>query len=185
MRHFKSNFYYLLLLLQLFIVQLYGQVLPLQTLSLAADSYAPIQVDGLQIDWRLDLGPTTMMLDQSISYHFTAGFLQPTINRFTKDGLWEKYNPSIELKNTFRTDAIVLFSKEPDLILFGYKIMNMHGQIIISDQTKYRSSYQGRSIDLHTMSSGVYIMQILYLPEWMTLDGKSNYWVKYIKFIKP
>ena len=185
MRHFKSNFYYLLLLLQLFIVQLYGQVLPLQTLSLAADSYAPIQVDGLQIDWRLDLGPTTMMLDQSGSYHFTAGFFQPTINRFTKDGLWEKYNPSIELKNTFRTDAIVLFSKEPDLILFGYKIMNMHGQIIISDQTKYRSSYQGRSIDLHTMSSGVYIMQILYLPEWMTLDGKSNYWVKYIKFIKP
>jgi hypothetical protein len=185
MRHFKSNFCFLIILLQLSIAQLYSQVLPLQTLSLAADSYAPIQVDGLQMDWRLDLGPTSMILDQSNSYHFTAGFLQPIVNRFANVGVWEKYNPMIELKNTFRADAIILFSKEPDLILFGYKIMNMHGQILINDQTKYRSSYQGRSIDVHTMASGIYIMQILYLPEWMTMDGKTNYWVKYIKFIKP
>jgi hypothetical protein len=167
------------------VTQLHGQQLPIQTFSLASNNFVAAQVDGLQMDWRLDLGLTALPLDQSNAYCFSAGFLQPNVNRFEEDGLWKKFNPSIEVKNTFRRDAIVLFSKEPDLILFGYKIMNMHGQIIISDQTKYRSSYQGRSIDLHTMSSGVYIMQILYLPEWMTLDGKSNYWVKYIKFIKP
>ena len=185
MHHFRLIHFCFSILVQLFVTQLHGQQLPIQTFSLASNNFVAAQVDGLQMDWRLDLGLTALPLDQSNAYCFSAGFLQPNVNRFEEDGLWKKFNPSIEVKNTFRRDAIVLFSKEPDLILFGYKIMNMHGQIIISDQTKYRSSYQGRSIDLHTMSSGVYIMQILYLPEWMTLDGKSNYWVKYIKFIKP
>jgi hypothetical protein len=126
-----------------------------------------------------------MLLNQSNSYHFTAGFLQPTMNRFANDGIWGKYNPSIELKNTFSGDAIVLFSKEPDLILFGYKIMNLHGQVIASDQTTFRSGYVGRSIDMNTMNSGIYIMQVFYLPEYMMFDQNTNYWVKYLKFIKP
>ena len=107
------------------------------------------------------------------------------MNRFANDGIWGKYNPSIELKNTFSGDAIVLFSKEPDLILFGYKIMNIHGQVIASDQTTYRSGYVGKSIDISAMPGGVYMMQVLYLPEYMTMDVKKNYWVKYLKFIKP
>jgi hypothetical protein len=35
------------------------------------------------------------------------------------------------------------------------------------------------------MSSGVYIMQVYYLPELMTVDHNINYWMKTIKFIKP
>ena len=185
MGHLKSILFYFLILLQLLVAQLYGQQLPLKTFSLAGYSFMSSNVDGLQMDWRLDLGLTNMLLDQSNSYHFTAGFLQPTMNRFANDGIWGKYNPSIELKNVFSGDAIVLFSKETDLILFGYKIMNIHGQVIASDQTTYRSGYVGKSIDISAMPGGVYMMQVLYLPEYMTMDVKKNYWVKYLKFIKP
>jgi hypothetical protein len=165
--------------------QLYGQQLPLKTFSLAADHFATTYMDGLQIDWRLDLGLTAMSLDQSSRYEFTAGFLQPSINRYSKEGLEEKYNPSIELRTSVRGDAIVLFSKEPDLILFGYTIYNLHGQVIMSDPTKYRSGYTGRQIDINTLSSGLYIMQVFYLHEFLSFDNKNNYWMKYIKLIKP
>jgi hypothetical protein len=185
MRYLNSCKFLLLILFQLAIPLLYGQQLPLQTFSLAADHYVTTLADGLQVDWRLDLGLTTMALDQSNRYHFSAGFLQPSINRFTKDGLEEKYNPSIELRTSVRGDAMMLFSKEPDLILFGYTIYNLHGQVILSDPTKYRSGYAGRYIDMNRLSSGVYIMQVFYLPESISFDNKNNYWVKYIKFIKP
>ena len=180
MRHFKSIYILFVLQLQFLTHSLHGQQLPLQAFSLAAD-----HVDGLQMDWRLDLGLTAMTLDQSNSYQFTAGFLQPTINRFTNDGIWKNYNPSIEIKNTFSGDAMMLFSKEPDLILFGFKIFNLQGQVLVRDQTKYRSSYAGRSINMNAMNSGIYIMQVFYLPEYMMLDGNANYWIKTIKFIKP
>jgi hypothetical protein len=183
MPHFKS--FYIFTVLQLSGNSLYGQQLPLQTFSLAADHFVVAHVDGLQMDWRLDLGLTNLLLDQSSTYHFTAGFLQPTMNRFANDGIGEQYNPSIEIKNTFPRDAIVLFSKEPDLILFGFKIFNLQGQVLVSDQTKYRSSYAGRSINMNAMNSGIYIMQVFYLPESMMFDGNKNYWVKTIKFIKP
>lgn len=185
MHRLKSIYCCLLILLQLHIVQLFAQVLPIQTLSLAGDSFIQNQVDGLQIDWRLDLGFTALTLDQSNAYCFSAGFLQPNVNRFAEDGLWEKYNPSIEIKNTFRGDAIVLLSKEPDLIFFGYKILNVHGQVIRNDQTTFRSSYGGRAIDVNGMNSGIYFMQVYYLPEQMTLEDSYNFLVKYLKFIKP
>lgn len=185
MCHLKSIYIFLLLQLQLFTYSLYGQQLPLQAFSIAADHFVAAHVDGLQMDWRLDLGLTSMLLDQSNNNHFTAGFLQPTINRFASDALWEKYNPSIEVKNAFSGDAIILFSKEPDLILFGFKIFNLQGQVLVNDQTRYRSSYAGRSINMNVMNSGIYIMQVFYLPEYMMFNGNNNYWVKTIKFIKP
>jgi hypothetical protein len=183
MPHLKSI--HIFLVLQLLTHSLHGQQLPLQAFSLAADHFVAAHVDGLQMDWRLDLGLTAMTLEHSNAYLFSAGFLQPTINRFADDMIWKKYNPSIEIKNTFSRDAIILFSKEPDLILFGFKIFNLQGQVLVSDQTKYRSSYAGRSINMNAMNSGVYIMQVFYLPEYMMFDGNKNYWVKTIKFIKP
>ena len=99
--------------------------------------------------------------------------------------IWKKYNPSIEIKNVFPGNSILLFSKEPDLIFFGYTIYNLHGQVILSDPTKYRSGYAGRYIDLNRLSSGVYIMQVFFLPEFLSFDNKTNYWMKHIKFIKP
>ena len=74
MGHLKSILFYFLILLQLLVTQLYGQQLPLKTFSLAGYSFMSSNVDGLQMDWRLDLGLTNMLLDQSNSYHFTAGF---------------------------------------------------------------------------------------------------------------
>ena len=185
MHYLNTIFIFLLILLQLAFTPSNAQQLPLQTFSLAADHFMTTQVDGLQVDWRLDLGLTTMPLDQSNLYHFSAGFLQPSINRFSKDGLEGKYNPSIELRTSIRGDAMLLFSKEPDLIFFGYTIYNLHGQVILSDPTKYRSGYAGRYIDLNRLSSGVYIMQVFFLPEFLSFDNKTNYWMKHIKFIKP
>lgn len=185
MRHLHSNKFSLLILFQLAIPQLHGQQLPLRIFSLASDYFVTAGLDGFQVDWRLDLGLTAIALDQSNQYHFSTGFLQPSVNRFTKDGLEGKYHPSIELRTSFRGDAMILFSKEPDLILFGYSIYNLHGQVIIRDLTKYRSSYEGKSVDMNGLSSGVYIMQVFYLPEFLSFDNKNNYWIKYIKFIKP
>jgi hypothetical protein len=185
MRYLKTIYILFLILLQLAFTPSYAQQLPLQTFSLAADHFMSTQVDGLQVDWRLDLGLTTLPLDQSNHYFFSAGFLQPSIHRFTKDGLEGKYNPSIELRTSVRGDAIVLYSKEPDLIFFDCKIYTLHGQIIISDPTKYRSGYAGRSIDINTLSSGVYLLQVFYVPEFPGFDNKNNYWMKTIKFIKP
>ena len=185
MRHLHSNNFILLILFQLAIPRLYGQQLPLQIFSLASDHFVTTGLDGLQVDWRLDLGLTAMALDQSNQYHFSAGFLQPSVNRFTKDGLEGKYHPSIELRTSFRGDAMILFSKEPDLILFGYSIYNLHGQVVVSDQTKYRSGYAGKNIDMNGRPSGVYMMQVFYLPEFMMIDGIKNYSIKTIKFIKP
>ena len=185
MRHLIACKLSLIILFQLAIPLLYGQQLPLQTFSLAADYFVTTQADGLQVDWRLDLGLTALALDQSNLYHFSAGFLQPSINRFTKDGLEGKYNPSIELRTSVRGDAFVIFSKEPDLIFFDCKIYNLHGQVILSDPSKYRSGYAGRPIDINVLASGIYIIQVYYLPEFLTFDNKTNYWIKSIKFIKP
>ena len=185
MRHLKSIYFFFILFFQLSIQPMYAQQLPLHTFSLAAGYFVPTNVNGLQIDWRLDFGLTTLALDQFKSFHFTTGFLQPIVNRFSNNDLNKKYNPSIELKNTFNRDLIILFSKEPDLILFGFKIFDLHGQLLLSDQTKYRSSYAGRAIHINSMASGVYIMQVYYLPELMTVDHNINYWMKTIKFIKP
>ena len=165
--------------------QLNGQQLSIHTYSLAADQFVTNKLDGIQVDWRLDLGLTAIALDQSNQYHFSAGFFQPSVNRFTKDALDEKYHPSIELRTSFRGDAMILFSKEPDLILFGYSIYNLHGQFILSDPTKYRSGYAGKKVDMNGLPSGVYIMQVFYLPESMMFDGNNNYSIKTIKFIKP
>ena len=185
MHYLNTNFIFLLILLQLAFTPSNAQQLPLQTFSLAADYFITTQVDGLQVDWRLDLGLTTMPLDQSNLYLFSAGFLQPSMNRFIKDGLEGKYNPNIELRTSVRGDAIVLYSKEPDLIFFDCKIYNLQGQVLISDPTKYRSGYAGKYFDMNRLSSGIYIMQVFFLPEFLSVDNKNNYWMKTIKFIKP
>jgi hypothetical protein len=185
MRFLKSVYVFLLMLLQWVYTPSNAQELPLQTLSLASNNFVSTQMDGLQVDWRLDLGLTSILLNQSSSYLFSAGFLQPSINRFAIDVLERKYNPSIELRISNRGEAIVVFSKEPDLIFLDCKVYNLHGQVILSDPTKYRSSYAGRQIDINALASGIYIMQVYYLPEFLTFDNKTNYWIKSIKFIKP
>ena len=185
MRKLNSSHFFLVILFKLITVQLIAQQLPIQTFSLASEHFTTTKLDGLQVDWRLDLGLTTMPLDQSNLYLFSAGFLQPSMNRFIKDGLEGKYNPSIELRTSVRGDAIVLYSKEPDLIFFDCKIYNLQGQVLISDPTKYRSGYAGKYFDMNRLSSGIYIMQVFFLPEFLSVDNKNNYWMKTIKFIKP
>lgn len=175
----------LLLAISLCFSQLYGQMIPLQAFCLASETAVIPQSDGFQVDWRLDLGVTDIALDKSHAYHFSAGFLQPNMNRFPMIDQWRKYNPSIELKYNYHGEAIVLVSTEPDLILYGFKIFDLRGQELISNQTKYMSSFLAKSIDMRPLASGVYMMQVFYLPELMTLDSKSTYWIKYVKFIKP
>jgi hypothetical protein len=185
MQKLSSIHFFLVILFKFISPQLNGQQLSLQTYSLAADQFITKQLDGLQVDWRLDLGMTAMALDQSKQYHFSAGFLQPSINRFTKDGLEGKYNPSIDLRTSDGGNAITVFSKEPDLIFFDCKIYTLQGQVVLSDPVKYRSSYTGRHINMNVLASGVYILQVHYLPEFLTFESKTNYWIKSLKFIKP
>jgi hypothetical protein len=63
MRHLHSNKFSLLILFQLAIPRLHGQQLPLQIFSLASDHFVTNKLDGLQVDWRLDLGLTAIALD--------------------------------------------------------------------------------------------------------------------------
>jgi len=181
----KTICFLLIMILQLLSVDASSQMIKLQSFCLAAESFVTAQRDGFQVDWRLDLGVTDIALDKSHAYHFSAGFLQPNMNRFPMIDQWRKYNPSIELKYNYHGEAIVLVSTEPDLILYGFKIFDLLGQELISNQTKYMSGFLSKSIDMRPLASGVYMMQVFYLPEWMTLDSKSTYWIKYVKFIKP
>ena len=185
MNALKTICFLLIMILQLLSVDARSQMIKLQSFCLAAESFVTAQRDGFQVDWRLDLGVTDIALDKSHAYHFSAGFLQPNMNRFPMNDQWRKYNPGIELKYNYHGAAIVLVSTEPDLILYGFKIFDLRGQELISNQTKYMSSFLAKSIDMRPLASGVYMMQVFYLPEWMTLDSKSTYWIKYVKFIKP
>jgi len=185
MNFLKPISFLLIMILQLLSLDAHGQMNTLKSFCLAAESFVTDQREGIQIDWRLDLGVTEIALDKSHAYHFSAGFLQPNMNRFPMIDQWRKYNPSIELKYNYHGEAIVLVSTEPDLILYGFKIFDLRGQELIINQTKYMSSFLAKSIDMRPLASGVYMMQVFYLPELMTLDSKSTYWIKYLKFIKP
>ncbi|MFM6994486.1 MAG: hypothetical protein ACKOWO_05135 [Sediminibacterium sp.] len=160
-------------------------MIPLQSFCLATETVVMTQRDGMQMDWRLDLGVTYITLDKAHAYHFSAGFLQPSLNRFPMIDQWSKYKPSIELKYSDHGSAVVLISKEPDLIIYGFKIFTVQGQEMMHHQTKYMSAFLAKSINIQSFTSGIYILQVFYLPELMELDGKTPYLIKYIKFIKP
>ena len=75
--------------------------------------------------------------------------------------------------------------KPPPVVVVEPSLAAAGAVVILSDPTKYRSGYAGRYIDLNRLSSGVYIMQVFFLPEFLSFDNKTNYWMKHIKFIKP
>ena len=164
--------------------KLYGQVSAFQSFTISAASYNPSNHISNQYEWRLDLGLTTLELNQTKAYFFTAGMLQPNINRFSTINDWKQYDPGIQLRYHAPSRPIVLFSSEPDLIIFGFKIFDSNGRLLKTDATKIASSYLAKPIDLTGHSNGIYYLIVYYLPERIDLHQTISYYTSTLKIMK-
>lgn len=162
---------------------LYGQVKVLESFTLSAGSFYSSRFDSMQVDWRLDLGLTAIQMNHAPSYLFTAGFFQPTIDRFTNNKIKEFYDPKIQLLYNDGGHKIFLFSNETDLVIYGFQIFDLYGRLVLKDQSKFASSYLRKSIDLTSLTTGVYFINIFYLPE-SNQVLQNNYWTKSLKLMK-
>lgn len=173
-----------ILLLHLLCNRLQAQYTHFQTFMLSADSFYPNQKEAIHLDWRLDLGITAIPLDLSPPYLFTAGFFQPITDRFLNSTPMKNDNSAINIRYNSNGYPILLFSTETDLMIYGYQVFDLQGNLVLKDQTKFASSYLAKPINISHLSNGVYIMLVFYLPESMATIDNQNYWIKNIKMIK-
>jgi hypothetical protein len=164
--------------------QVQGQAIDPLSLTLSAGTYNTKRVDEIQMDWRLDLGATAIELNQSKAYFFTAGYLQPNINRYANFEEWKKADSSIKLYYNHPGSPVTLIATTPDLIIYGFKIFTNSGNLIIADLTKISSSFLSKPIDLSSHPRGVYYVLVYYLPESINLNTTNNYWTTTLKLIK-
>jgi hypothetical protein len=167
-----------------FLLKIYGQENVVQSFTLAAANYNQSGSIILQFDWRLDLGTTSIQPYQSKDYFFTVGFLQPNSSRFGNVKDWESYDPLFQLRYTTNQQFVMLYAKESDLIIHGFRIYNANGQVILIDNTKTASSFLAKSIHLSLFPKGVYYLLIFYLPETIATNTSQKYWYKTIKILK-
>jgi hypothetical protein len=160
------------------------QTIDPQSFTLAAGTYNSILVDEIQLDWRLDLGFTGIEFKQSKDYFFTAGYLQPSINRFQNFTDWKNADPSIKLYYNYPSANVTLVATAPDLIIYGFKIFTSSGILIKSDLTKIASSFLSKPIDISSHPKGIYYVLVYYLPEILGRDKINNYWTTTLKLIK-
>lgn len=163
---------------------LHGQINTFQSFTISAASFNPLKSNANQYEWRLDLGVTSLELNQTKAYFFTAGMLQPNINRFKTINAWKQYDPLIQLRYQAPNHAIVLFSSAPDLIIFGFKLFDSNGRLLKTNATKIASSYLAHPIDLTGYSNGIYYIIVYYLPESIYEQQTSNYWTKTLKLLR-
>lgn len=163
---------------------LHAQTKTVQAFTIAAENYTPPNTKGLQFDWRIDLGSTAIELNQSSTYFFIAGMLQPNINRFANAATWKLRDPEIHLRYNDHSHTLLLFSSAPDLIIYGFTLFDANGRLIKTDVTKTASSCFTKFIDLHLHSQGIYYMLVYYLPDNLSLSDTNNYWTKTLKLIK-
>lgn len=174
----------LIIILHLLSGRLQAQYTHFQTFMLSADSFYPNQKEAIHLDWRLDLGITAIQLNLSPTYLFTAGFFQPITDRFLNSTPMKNDIPAIHIRYNYKGYPILLFSTETDLIIYGYQVFDLQGNLVLKDQTKFASSYLAKPINISPLSNGVYIMLVFYLPESMATIDNQNYWIKNIKIIK-
>jgi hypothetical protein len=160
-----------------------GQSIALQSFTQSA-GYGLIQSNTIQLDWQLDLGLTTLAWNPSPHYFFTPGFIQPNIYRFSDNNKPSKFDPTILAQFQHNANAILLFSKETDLIFFGYRVFDFSGRLVLATNTKIASSQMHLSIPTPALSNGVYFILIDYLPENIAFTASSMYWIKSLKIIK-
>lgn len=182
---FQKNLNFKLILLCFFgSATLYGQTNTMAAFTSASYSYNPTNNNENQYEWRLDLGMTSIELNQSSRYFFTVGVLQPNLNRLNTNEAKKNFDPHIKLAYLANSSSIVLFSLAPDALIFGFKIINSNGKLIKTVTTRIASSYLNFRIDLSNQPNGLYFITVYYLPEHIALNDAKNYCTKTLKILK-
>lgn len=162
--------------------RLFGQSFALQSFTQSADYYNSFNFSGFHLEWQLDLGMCTVSLNQSPEYFFTAGFIQPSIHRHQHNMKPIEFEPKILIQYNEPTHSVALSSKESDLIIYGVKVFNFSGMFLFGMKTKIASSHLSMSIPISNQSTGIYFVQVLYLPE--NISSNQQFWVKTQKIFK-
>lgn len=160
------------------------QLTNMQSFSLAGGSYVAPNEASFWLDWKLDLGITALAYNQSSDYYFTPGLLQPNINKFTQLSSWKETHVPFQIRYLGLGKIATLYSSEPDLIIYGIKIYNSNGQLVITELVKIASGFLAKNIHLSTLSSGVYYVRIYYLPEHYSITTFKHYNSTTLKLVK-
>lgn len=162
--------------------RVFGQSFAIQSFTQSADYYSSNNFNGFHLEWQLDLGMSTISLTQSPEYFFTTGFIQPSIYRHQHNTKPSEFEPKILIRYNENIQSVVLSSKESDLIIYGVHIFNFYGRFLFGIKTKIASSYLSMLIPISNQSSGIYFVQILYLPE--NISSNQQFWIKTQKLFK-
>ena len=165
-------------------LQLIGQTNGLQSFTIAAGSVFTNHPLAYQFDWRLDLGATHILLNHANEYHFTAGFIQPNIDRYNTIEDWKNAGPALQVRYINQGHSIMLSSKANDFIVYGYCIYTAHGQVLLRSVLKIASSFLQIAIQLPSLPEGAYFIQIYFLPESINENKVNGYWTSTLKFLK-
>lgn len=173
---------YSLIIIGAFVSTLNGQVIDMQSFTQSSSYQTVKQPNLIQIDWQLDLGISTIVMDQSPKYFFTAGFVQPTIYRHQQHNKPVDFNPKFLIHYNENDQSIELSSMEADLIIYGLQVYSLTGSKIGSIKKKIASSRLFLSTPLSNLASGIYFIQVYYLPE--NISSDFQFWIKTQKIIK-
>lgn len=159
-----------------------GQIIDRQSFTQSSSYLFIKQPNLIQIDWQLDIGITAIALNQSPDHFYTAGFIQPNIYRHQQNNKPNHFDPKILIRYNEKSESIVLSSNESDLIIYGFQVFNFLGAKIFSNKTIISSSQLFLSTPISNLSSGVYFIQVNYLPE--NISSDYQFWIKTQKIIK-
>jgi hypothetical protein len=165
-----------------FVCTLNGQIIDRQSFTQSSGFSLMKPPYFIQLDWQLDLGITAIAMDQSPKYFFTAGFVQPTVYRHQQHNKPVDFDPNILIRYNEKSESIVLSSNESDLIIYGFQVFNFVGVKVLSIKTKIASSRLFLSAPLSIPASGIYFIQVYYLPE--NISSDFQFWIKTQKIIK-
>jgi hypothetical protein len=165
-----------------FICSLNGQIIDRQSFTQSSSYQTLKQPNLIQLDWQLDLGITAIALNQSPNHFYTAGFIQPNIYRHQEHNKPVDFDPKFLIHYNENDQSIELSSMEADLIIYGLQVYSLTGSKIGTIKTKIASSRLFLSTPLSSLASGIYFIQVYYLPE--NISSDFQFWIKTQKIIK-
>ncbi len=171
----------ILLILNIIDIKVFGQSFALQSFTQSSTYFGITKYTIVQLDWQLDLGNSTIELNNAPNYFFTAGFIQPNIYRYHHNTKPIDYEPKIAIHYNTPTQCIQLSAQESELIIYGVQILNFSGALIYTHKTKISSSRLSFFIPLSNQSSGIYFIQVFYLPE--NISPIHSFWIKTQKIV--
>ncbi len=171
----------ILLILNTIDIKALGQSFALQSFMQSSTYFGLTKQTIVQLDWQLDLGYSTIELNHAPNYFFTEGFIQPTIYRLQHYIKPIDYEPKIAIHYNTPTQSIQLSAQESELIIYGVQIFNFSGALIYTRKTKISSSRLSFFIPLSNQSSGIYFIQVFYLPE--NISPIHPFWIKTQKIL--